>query len=370
MPAVRPAMRGAPTATPSTRKAKATHRRGGRMRANRDTDEVRRVLEDELADDATGVGRLFPRALRSYVAGAGAVGCAMGVASTGVAVTVGGVEPADTLANFAINSAGAFLCAAWWRRETSQADADQRAEQRRRRVDAQLERGERVVYETPAPSGTIVSTKWRQVDDKWIIKRLERWGKQDRLPSIGPVKGALLQELVRKYDPKFCVEVGTFLGYSAITIAQALSEGSRVVTIEKDLKFVLAAKRFCWQANQGTRAPGEPRVGKRVRIWYGEACDQLTQMARREDSAKIDMLFLDGDLREYLSYLKAAEPMMKDGCVVVADNTRVFAHIDEMQEYLAYVRSEDGPYASEEVPTLYEWTDEPDSFELSVFSRR
>lgn len=44
--------------------------------------------------------------------------------------------------------------------------------------------------------------------------------------------------------------MGTFLGYSAILMAQAVPEGSKVFTIERDWKFVLSARRFLWQCNQ------------------------------------------------------------------------------------------------------------------------
>ena len=59
-----------------------------------------------------------------------------------------------------------------------------------------------------------------QVDDEWILRRLERWGKREGMPFIGPKKAILLQQLVRQQQPQVAVEVGTMAGYSAIVIAQ------------------------------------------------------------------------------------------------------------------------------------------------------
>lgn len=59
-----------------------------------------------------------------------------------------------------------------------------------------------------------------QVNDDWILRRLERWGKRDAMPFLGPGKGAILQQLVRDKQPQLAVEVGTMAGYSAILIAQ------------------------------------------------------------------------------------------------------------------------------------------------------
>jgi predicted O-methyltransferase YrrM len=68
---------------------------------------------------------------------------------------------------------------------------------------------------------------WRlQVDDDWIARRLERWGKRDGMPFLGPKKAAILQQLVQQQQPQLAVEVGTMAGYSAIKIAQVGEAGA------------------------------------------------------------------------------------------------------------------------------------------------
>jgi hypothetical protein len=59
-----------------------------------------------------------------------------------------------------------------------------------------------------------------QVNDDWIMRRLERWGRRDGMPFVGPEKAALLQGLVQQAQPRLVVEVGTMAGYSAIAMAQ------------------------------------------------------------------------------------------------------------------------------------------------------
>ncbi|GHP06135.1 hypothetical protein PPROV_000488200 [Pycnococcus provasolii] len=326
-------------------------------------NQARQELEDELLSDGTGVSMLFPRQVRRFLAGSGAVGCALGIASTAAAAPQ---STGNMVENLTINGLGFAACAFWFLQESNEERAREVAEMRREKIQRQIDRGERVEFTTETGSR---ASKWKQVDDEWILRRLERWGKQDMLPSIGPVKGRLLQSLVREHNPSLVVEVGTFLGYSALTIAQALSEGSRVVTIDNDLRFVLAAKRFCWQANQGTRADGQPRVGRRVSIWYGDAEAHLKEMRERYNGVpQIEMLFIDGDIRQYEQYLVAAEPMMKRGCIVIADNTKVFGHVPEIQSYLQYVRESSRYASSTELLTKYEWRDDvDDAFEVSVF---
>ncbi len=52
------------------------------------------------------------------------------------------------------------------------------------------------------------------------MRRLERWGRRDGMPFVGPEKAALLQGLVQQAQPRLVVEVGTMAGYSAIAMAQ------------------------------------------------------------------------------------------------------------------------------------------------------
>ncbi len=52
----------------------------------------------------------------------------------------------------------------------------------------------------------------QEVNDDWIVRRLERWGRRDGMPFVGPTKGAVLQQLVADKAPRLVVEVGTMAG--------------------------------------------------------------------------------------------------------------------------------------------------------------
>jgi len=58
------------------------------------------------------------------------------------------------------------------------------------------------------------------VNDDWILRRLEKWGRREGMPFLGPQKAAILQQLVQQQQPRLAVEVGSMAGYSAIVIAQ------------------------------------------------------------------------------------------------------------------------------------------------------
>ena len=102
-----------------------------------------------------------------------------------------------------------------------------------------------------------------------------------------------------------------------------------------------------------------------VDIWIGDAVKKIPEQFGRRPP--IGMLFLDGTPKETLAYLKAAEPFLAEGALVVADNAGVFAQ-GGMKPYLEYVRSESGKYTSRLVHCKLEWNDEvEDGMEVSYY---
>ena len=252
----------------------------------------------------------------------------------------------------AIDVTGLLLSAALLSAESAgQAD---RLAQRAATRDAQLAAGDRVAANPAQPSG---GTKLAQVDDKWIVRRLERMAAAGGLPMVGPVKGKILQDLIRRHGVSRALEVGTFLGYSAILMAQALPPGGQVVTLEADWANTLASRRFLWQCNQGDRSPGEPRVGQRVKVLQGDAAATMARLAASSPEVResFQLLFLDAAPKDALAQLEAALPLLAPGCVVVADNAVVFAA--SLAPYLAAVREKGGRFESSTLVEMpLEWT--------------
>ncbi|HEY9490529.1 MAG TPA: CmcI family methyltransferase, partial [Nitrososphaeraceae archaeon] len=168
-----------------------------------------------------------------------------------------------------------------------------------------------------------------------VLKSLEKMAKKEFVPSIGPVKGRIITEIIRKYNPKNILEVGTLYGYSAILMAAAASdilhEDRKVVTIEIDRSIADIARK-------NVAAAG---LSEKINVIVGDALEVIPKL-----DWKFDLLFLDAAKSEYLTYLKLAEDkVLKRGAVIVADNVEVSKN--EMLDYLKYVRSSGGIYKSE-----------------------
>eukprot|EP00879_Flechtneria_rotunda_P009523 GHRR01009967.1.p1 GENE.GHRR01009967.1~~GHRR01009967.1.p1 ORF type:complete len:374 (+),score=67.81 GHRR01009967.1:945-2066(+) len=290
------------------------------IQQNRDDLDAdkRKQLEDELRDPKNFVEYFLPRPLRLAFYGGSAMSCFVAALITAAKLIQ---EPALQAAegsgvqNLIVDVVGLAVFAGLF--SYDQQAAETRLKQRRQIRHAQIRLGDREVYVNE--QGQTMS-RLKEVNDEWILRRLERWGKRDGMPFIGKAKGAILQQLVQEQKPQLAVEVGTMAGYSAILIAQVLPEGGKLISLEKDLAWVLVGKRFLWQASQGNldKARTTP-VGQMVDVWWGDARDKFAKLAQ-QTGQQIDFLLLDGTPKETLSYLQAAEPYLKSGAVVVADN--------------------------------------------------
>jgi predicted O-methyltransferase YrrM len=189
-----------------------------------------------------------------------------------------------------------------------------------------------------------------------VLKSLEKMAKKEFVPSIGPVKGRIITEIIRKYNPKNILEVGTLYGYSAILMAAAASdilhEDRKVVTIEIDRSIADIARK---------NVAAAAGLSEKINVIFGDALEVIPKL-----DWKFDLLFLDAAKSEYLTYLKLAEDKaLKRGAVIVADNVEVSKN--EMLDYLKYVRSSGGIYKSETIETTLEFTPNVrDAIEVSI----
>lgn len=128
--------------------------------------------------------------------------------------------------------------------------------------------------------------------------------------SIGPEVGRLLQILASSTRGRVALELGTLGGYSAAWIAQGLSPGGRLVTLEADPRHAAFARGQLQEL--GLAASVEVRCGK--------ALDVIPELARELGPESLDFVFIDAVKMEYPKYFELLHPMMAPGGLLVADN--------------------------------------------------
>jgi len=155
-----------------------------------------------------------------------------------------------------------------------------------------------------------------------VLQRIEGSDRWRYLPIVGRDRGRVLVELVRRHRPRRVLEVGTFVGYSAILMGRELGRDSEIVTIEINREVAELARRNIQEAG----------IEPRVEVLVGDALEIIPEV-----EGEFDMVFLDADKGEYREYLRLVEGKLRRGSVVVADNVRSSSY--SMRDYLDYVRN-------------------------------
>jgi predicted O-methyltransferase YrrM len=142
----------------------------------------------------------------------------------------------------------------------------------------------------------------------------------------GHVQGRVLSMLSQMIQPKRILELGTFTGYSALCLAEGLSENGKLITIEHNDEMEDSIRRNL------ALSP----LGEKIELKIGEAREILKQLGNEianqleEDSEKqekFDLVFIDADKKEYCDYLDLVLPLMQEGGWILADNTLWDGHI-------------------------------------------
>ncbi len=125
--------------------------------------------------------------------------------------------------------------------------------------------------------------------------------------QVAPDQGAFMEILTRAIGAKEALEVGTFTGYSAISIARGLAPGGRLLCLELSDDYAETAAR-------NLEAAG---VADRVEIVTGPAGETLRKLPEREH---FDLVFIDADKPGYPDYFEEALKRTRQGGLILLDN--------------------------------------------------
>jgi caffeoyl-CoA O-methyltransferase len=122
---------------------------------------------------------------------------------------------------------------------------------------------------------------------------------------VGPLEGRFLEFLVRLARPQLVLELGTFTGYSSISMAPALPEGGRIITCDIDERAQAIAKRYAEEAG----------VADRIDYRLGPGLETIAGL-----DGPFDFVFIDADKDGYVDYYEAVLPKLADDGLIIADN--------------------------------------------------
>lgn len=122
----------------------------------------------------------------------------------------------------------------------------------------------------------------------------------------GHLQGRILKTLTAIKNPRRVLELGTFTGYSALSIAEGLSDGAELHTVEIDDELT----------DELTALFASTPLGSKINLHIGDALRLIPTL-----DLKWDMVYIDADKRLYRQYLDMLLPLLNDNALIIADNT-------------------------------------------------
>lgn len=145
---------------------------------------------------------------------------------------------------------------------------------------------------------------WRETNKHLLYGRM----------ASGHLQGRLLKMLVRMIKPKRVLEIGTFTGYSAISMAQGLEADGRLWTFDTDDELEDFTRHWIETSE----------VAEKIEFRIGDALTEAPKLG-----INFDLIFIDGNKRLYPEYYDMSVGMLNEGGYIIADNTLWDGHVVE-----------------------------------------
>lgn len=127
----------------------------------------------------------------------------------------------------------------------------------------------------------------------------------ERNMQILPEQGQFISMLVKIFDPKNILEIGTFTGYSSLCMALA-SPKAQITALDKNVEWTKIAKKY-WK---------EAKVDGRIKLIMGPALETLTTFPDHS----FELIFIDANKSNYLNYYEEGLRLLKPNGVLLVDN--------------------------------------------------
>jgi len=128
--------------------------------------------------------------------------------------------------------------------------------------------------------------------------------------QIGADQGALMALLIRLIGARRALEVGTFTGYSAMVVAEALPPEGQLITCDVSEEWTAIARRY-WR---------EAGLDGKIELRLGDARGTLAQLRREPGDGGFDFAFIDADKSGYDHYYEACLHLVRPGGLILIDN--------------------------------------------------
>lgn len=151
-------------------------------------------------------------------------------------------------------------------------------------------------------------------DEKWL--ELETYAKENHIPIMESVSMHFLLTLLKMYQPKEILEIGTAIGYSALRIADTLPD-ARITTMEKDSQMKEIAIRNVKHHS----------ASNQIQILYGDAVQLMEEV--QLEGKRYDFIFIDAAKGQYERFFNLADSLLNKEGIIICDNILFRGYVAE-----------------------------------------
>ncbi len=128
--------------------------------------------------------------------------------------------------------------------------------------------------------------------------------------QIAPEQGQFMALMARLIGARLALEIGTFTGYSALAVAQALPPDGRLIACDISADWTAIGRRY-W---------AEAGVADRIELRLGNAVETLAALRTAPEAGRFDIAFIDADKTNYRRYFEDCLALVRTGGLIMIDN--------------------------------------------------
>ncbi|GGI81556.1 class I SAM-dependent methyltransferase [Legionella impletisoli] len=128
--------------------------------------------------------------------------------------------------------------------------------------------------------------------------------------QISPIQAQFMQLLIRLLNAQRVLELGTFTGYSALSMALALPDNGKLITCDLNEEWTNIAKPYWEEAGQANK----------IELRLGPALSTMQQLLNEGLAKQFDLIFIDADKTNYMDYYELSLALIRPHGLILIDN--------------------------------------------------
>ena len=154
-------------------------------------------------------------------------------------------------------------------------------------------------------------------DDTLKALREETSKDSNAIMQIPPEQGQFMAFLIKLIGAKKCLEIGTYTGYSALSMALAIPEDGKVITCDISTEW----------SNMGLKYWKQAKVNHKIDLKIAPAIETLNELLDKNEHNTFDFIFIDADKSNYIEYYEKSLLLLRQNGIIAIDNVLLFGSV-------------------------------------------